>query len=37
MVAFTGGEYAITGSAGAGDEPGTSAFKDGFQCMEGFS
>jgi hypothetical protein len=37
MVVLTGGEFAITGSAAAGDKQGTSTFKDGFQCMEGFS
>jgi len=30
--AITGGEYAITGNAGAGDEQGTCTFKDGSQC-----
>jgi putative hemolysin len=30
--AITGGEYAVTGNAGAGDEQGTCTFKDGLQC-----
>jgi dipeptidase D len=30
--AITGGEYAITGNAGADDEQGTCTFRDGIQC-----
>ncbi len=37
MVAFTVGQYAITDSAGTGDEPGKFLFKVGFHYTEGFS